>query len=141
MQYYTGCKRPHQMNIVLSKNILNAEIYARSGGRYTLHILPEQYKHFPINELLIVALPQGRPDPHHVEAGLRRAFAIADRKNISSRILRLFRVLLFKVINIKPHNIKFFWNSPVKYFQVLYVICQIFYSHLRTLQICRCVVE
>jgi hypothetical protein len=53
----------------------------------SLHIPPEQYSHFHLNELLIVALPQGRPDPHHIEAGLRRALTIADRKNISNVVI------------------------------------------------------
>jgi hypothetical protein len=49
-----------------------------------LHIPTKNYHRFPLNEILVVALPRGHPDAADVEAGLRRALQIADRKKISN---------------------------------------------------------
>jgi hypothetical protein len=99
----------------------------------SLHIPPEQYGRFPLNELLIVALPQGRPDPDHVEAGLRRALTIADRKNITNVVipfvgtrwndhgngslsLSIFFNAFFRSIPLasgkEPLYLSFYYNSP-----------------------------
>jgi hypothetical protein len=99
----------------------------------SLHIAPEQYSDFPLNELLIVALPRGKPDPQDIKTGLRRALTIANRKGVSNVVIpflgtrwndhgngslslpTLFNIL-FKSIPLSSREarlyLSFYYNSP-----------------------------
>jgi hypothetical protein len=52
-----------------------------------LHIAADKFPEFPLNYILVIALPLGRPDSDDVESGLMRALQQAERLGIVNIIL------------------------------------------------------
>ncbi len=52
-----------------------------------LHVPASNFRSFPVDHLLIVALPEGHPDPKNLQAALAQALTVSQRKRLANVIV------------------------------------------------------